>query len=381
MAEAAPTGVRTRHPAAFLIFLYLAFALTGILTALPGPLLPILTGQWKLTDAQAGSIIAAQFLGNLGGCLFANRNLRLSLLLGMALIALGTGTFVLAGWPAVKLCFLCYGAGLGLSIPAINLTVAALLPDRRAVTLNLLNSVWGLGAISSSGLLLLAQHVASAKQLLLCLAFGGAALFAAFLGSPKADTASSASLEDTSTATARVLAFFGLAFFLYVGVETCIASWIGAYALRMFPSLRLIGFSLLTSFWTALALGRAASAYLLKFVPARAVYFFSLALALAAFAGILWGRSPGALAAGTIVCGLALAPVFPLLLSFAARPLLSHPNSGWVFACAPLGGALLPWSIGKISTAYSALHAGMLVPAAAMACLFLMGFWNSAARD
>jgi fucose permease len=62
-----------------IILLYLAFIFTGVLTALPGPFLPFLLKRWGLTDAQAGSIIAAQFPANMIGALFANRNLRISI--------------------------------------------------------------------------------------------------------------------------------------------------------------------------------------------------------------------------------------------------------------------------------------------------------------
>jgi len=122
-----------------------------------------------------------------------------------------------------------------------------------------------------------------------------------------------------------------------------------------------------------LALGRGASAYVLKWVRERMLYTASAATALLAFCVILGGNSPASVVGGTVLCGLAMAPIFPLLLSFASGPLLSRPHSGWVLACAPLGGAVLPWATGRISTSYSALHSGLLVPAAAIFLLLAIG--------
>src|SRR5258707_955252 len=103
-----------------MVLLYISFALTGVLTALPGPLLPIMLKGWMLTDAQGGSIIAAQFFASMTGALFANRNLRTSLFLGLLLMAVGTFGLAVLPWPRLLITVSCYGLGLGMTIPAIN---------------------------------------------------------------------------------------------------------------------------------------------------------------------------------------------------------------------------------------------------------------------
>jgi fucose permease len=155
-----------------LVLLYCVFAITGVLTALPGPWLPILARKWMLTDTQAGSVIAAQFLGNMIGCFFSVRKLRSSLLFGLTLMFLGTCGFVFLHWPNLRGCFFCYGIGLGLSIPATNLIVATLHPARRAASLSLLNCVWGVGAISCPVLVLIAQRLGSIEGMLLTIGVG-----------------------------------------------------------------------------------------------------------------------------------------------------------------------------------------------------------------
>src|SRR5205085_10804851 len=108
---------------------------------------------------------------------------------------------------------------------------------------------------------------------------------------------------------------------------------------------------------------------------ALSLYTESMALGLVAFSCVVGRQSLAAIILGTILSGLALAPIFALLLSFAAPFLLSRKNGGWVFACAALGGAVLPWTTGKISTTYFTLHLGLMVPLAALFSLLMLSFW------
>jgi fucose permease len=369
---ASPEATRRRR---LLVLLYSIFVLTGVLTVLPGPWLPILTQKWMLTDTQAGSVVAVQFLGNMAGCLFAVRNLRSSLFFGLALMSLGACSFTFLHWSSLLAGFLCYGFGLGLTIPATNLLVATLLPARRAISLNLLNGVWGAGAVSCPLLVLLAQKISSVETMLLAVGLAGTLLFGLLIACPWPQLRSGEQPQPVRVFSLKQLLIFALLFFLYVGTETCIGSWITLYAQRASAGLYVFTLSPVTYFWAALALGRAGSAYALRFTRETGFYTASTAFGLGAFVLVLSAHSPAAIILGTVLSGLALAPIFPLLVSFAAELLLSKKNGGWVFACSALGGAVLPWATGRISTIYSALHAGLMVPLAALLSLLLFSLW------
>src|SRR5947207_2896260 len=199
------TAIETKRVRLLLILLYCVFALTGVLTALPGPWLPILAKKWMLTDTQAGSVIAAQFLGNTIGCFFAVRKLRSSLLLGLAMMSLGTCGSVFLRWPDLLICFFCSGIGLGLSIPATNLIVATLLPIRRAVSLSLLNCVWGVGAISCPVLVLIAQRFESMDGMLLTLGLGAGLLLVLLIVCPWPELASNGQLDPVGASSLKHL--------------------------------------------------------------------------------------------------------------------------------------------------------------------------------
>ncbi len=359
----------------FLVLLYCAFALTGILTALPGPWLPILSKKWMLTDAQAGSLIAAQFLGNALGCCFAIRRLRSSVLFGLAFLMFGAGGLAFLHWPILQAGFFCCGIGLGLTIPATNLLIANLSSQSRAISLNLLNCVWGVGAILCPALILIGQKLGSVEGIVFAVGLGAGILLlslAAIRSWP--DIVRRDQSPPGRAASLKHLMLFALLFFLYVGIETCIAGWIATYAQRRLSALHAFTLSPVTYFWAALVAGRAGSAYMLRRIHETALYPASLALGSGAFLLVLGGHSPAVIIVGIIVAGLALAPIFPLLVSFAAEPLHSRRNGGWVFACGAFGGSVLPWTTGKISTLYS-LRAGFTVPVAALVTLLMLTPW------
>ncbi|MCU1310673.1 MAG: transporter, major facilitator family [Candidatus Angelobacter sp.] len=375
MATAAISSKPVKSARTVMVLLYISFALTGVLTALPGPLLPILLKGWALTDSQGGSIIAAQFFASMTGALFANRNLRTSLLLGLVLMAVGTFGLAILPWPHLRIAVACYGLGLGMTMPAINLTIAARYVDSRAASLSVLNCIWGVGAISCPALVFVAKKFASTNSLLMLLSVILAILVVSILRAWKQVTwIGAAAKPEFESGLGRQLSlqFLALLFFLYVGAETCIASWINIYAQRLLPNSGLLSSSPVACFWAALLIGRSGSPRILKWISEERLYVVALMSALVSLVPILWGRSPITVVIGATLCGLALAPVFPLLISFASAALLSKPNSGWVFACAGLGGAVLPWATGAISTAYQ-LRIALLIPAAAISVLFLSG--------
>src|SRR6478672_2611930 len=131
------------------------FFVIGIITVLIGQVLPILKVRLDLNDAGAGTLLAAQFAGSLLGTLFATRIARrvgfiTTTVIGFVMMIVGlpglnAGSFTMC-WVAIFV----YGAGLGLTIPAINLLTIELTPvERQSSSINLINFAWGIGAISS----------------------------------------------------------------------------------------------------------------------------------------------------------------------------------------------------------------------------------------
>ena len=113
----------------------IAFLPTGVLTTLLGPMLPILSARWSLTDVQAGNLFLIEFLSQLGGVqlsgvMMARRGFRLPFLSGLLLMAGGVGTLLLGAPWLGMISVAVYGLGLGLIIPTDNLMIAEVSTDR-----------------------------------------------------------------------------------------------------------------------------------------------------------------------------------------------------------------------------------------------------------
>jgi fucose permease len=166
-----------------------------------------------------------------------------------------------------------------------------------------------------------------------------------------------------STWRSPSLVFYAALFFMYIGIESSVGNWAAPYALRMQHTDDGIGTWAAGCFWSALLTGRVVCAIVLKRAAERLVYHGSLAMALVGVALLLASHSSIQVLVAASITGLGLAPVFPLLLSFASGSLLSSRNSGWVFSFAALGGVALPWLTGWVSTRSNSLREGLVVPA------------------
>lgn len=368
----APSTGRFSSSSRFMRLLHVQFLVTGIVTALLGPLLPVFIKRCGITDAEAGLLIAAQFTGNFFGSFFATRNLRRSIVFGMTLIGLGVSFLGFTPCSWAPLCTGCYGVGLGLSISAINLIVAGRQPLRRAYSLSLLNFVWCAGAVGSP--VLLGWALKKDLVSLTLIAIGACALGLGIAAATMQDTlrASAPAGQSYSAWYGSPFLFFASVLFLYVGLETAVANWAAPYALRLQHSGEALGISAVMCFWLALLVGRIISALLLRHLSEIHVYLAALLASGAGIALLLAARSGVGLIVAASVTGLGLAPVFPLLLSFASAPLLSSRYSGWVFSMAALGGAVIPWLTGRLSTSVASLRIGLVIPASTLVLITVL---------
>jgi fucose permease len=366
-----------------LLLLHAAFVLTGTVTTLLGPILPILAGWWALDDWQAGLLFTLQFLGSMLGVAGSSVGMtrlgfRPTLVIGLALMAagvapLGTGTPGL-GFASV----FCYGVGLGLTIPTTNLTVAEWQPSRRASALNVLNLAWGIGAVSSPPIIAL-FHAAHRTHVFLFALAGALALMALTLARMRLPAVDRVPLDDPRVSASGAVPWwhpsvlvFGALLFVYVGTETALAGWVAVYGQRLEIVPVTLSLAAPSFFWAALLLGRAVAPFLLRWVAEGRLLAWSLILASAGVAVLLAATSAGVLVLAVSLGGLGLATVFPTTLALFTREFgrAAARLAGPVFALAGLGGASLPPLVGIISTQFESLKVGLGVPL--LGCLAML---------
>jgi fucose permease len=159
-------------------------------------------------------------------------------------------------------------------------------------------------------------------------------------------------------------------------MEASIGNWMSTYATRA-TAWTFAGSTLAVAiFWAALLLGRAITPVILTWVPERVLYRASVFATIAGVLLLLAAHRPLTILAGSALSGLMLAPLFPLILALFLEEIGGSRNAGWVFAVAGLGGAVLSWLTGTISSSTGSLRIGLLVPGAAALLMLLMISWR-----
>lgn len=358
--------------------LHLAFAATGMGITLFGCLLPRLHSLWHLTDAHAGALFACQFTGAAVGALLVRANFFRSLMFGYALTALSGILLGFVHGGALGLVLFSFGLGLGWAMTGTSMLVGVMYQSRGSA-LSLLNASWVAGAVLSPPIVTTWIHRWAPMAVYPALSIVVvAALLWIWLNREAMVVLPHRVSRPTQFHTRRALvAGFAIVAFLYVGVEVSVSGWMMTYVHRLSPG-ELSWAALITScFWIALLCGRALAPVLLLRVSELALLFGTTAVALVAVALLLAGRTPGAILLTTVFSGIALGPVLPLC--FARVLALTHdsPQSKWVFGFAGLGGSLLSWITGLVSSYKGSLHAGLFVPLLALVIMVLLLAWIS----
>jgi len=362
------------------VLLHVDFLLTGIVMTFLGPMLPILSARWSIPDDKSGALIFVQFFTSMFGMLLSSTlvrrfGYRITLMIGLALMScgmvlLGSGPYV-AGIASVGV----LGFGYGVTTPAGNLRTAEIDPARSAAALNVINAVWGIGAMSSPFLLALAQHAhrpawflyGTAAALLLLLLVLAASRF-------NPDTrVVMAQVDDPveKVWTWRVLPVICSLFFIYVGTETSFGAWVATYALRLSPSEHYLSAVVPAFYWGALLVGRSVAPFLLRFRSAPAVALGGLGVALFGGTALVSAHGISVVILGSVLAGLGLASIFPISVSLLPGWFGNSVRraSGPVFSSGNMGGAVLPWIVGIVSKHSGSLRLGFFLPLAGVAAM------------
>ena len=347
------------------------FVLTGVVNTFLGPFLPILAARWALSDSRAGYFFAAQFLGsilgvNVSSVLVPQRGFRFTLGLAYLLMAAGIGGMSLSCWKYALLSTFVLGLGFGVAIPATNLFVSKANQTRRASALSVLNFCWGLGACFTPVAIYFSVRKGHASMFLVLLC-GLLLLLAVCLAFTPGENAPANEQKITDrvpgTTKWRFAAIIGGMFFLYVAIEASVGGWIATLAERV-PSGAIGSWILAPSlYWGGLLAGRGVAPIMLRHVHERRLAISSLTGAGLGMCTLIVSSQWQWIAAAGFVVGFGLAPVFPITVALLSRFQNAETrNAGPMFALAGLGGAIMPWLVGAVSTWHGSLQSGLMVP-------------------
>lgn len=357
-----------------------------------GPMLPQLSARWSLTDAGAGSLIFAEFFSSMFGMLLSGVSVvrlgyRLTLIVGLLLMACGVAFLAWGPWLQGIIAVCIFGLGYGITSPAGNLRTAEINPRRSASALNVINAVWGLGAMSSPFLVAIALHNHHPSLFLYATAAALCALLiilaiSRFVPDIRVH-AGDAKVKRTHLWRQPILPLICLLFFVYVGTETCFGNWVTTYVRRIESGPRSMATMMPAFFWGALLLGRALAPLALKFRHETTVARAGLTCAVLGGVFLITAHGIPQIIVGSLLAGLGLASIFPISVSLLPRWFgdSAHHASSAVFASGNTGGAVLPWLLGAVSAHYSSLRLAFSVPLAGAVAMLLFYLLQSPSRS
>ncbi|HZC44106.1 MAG TPA: MFS transporter [Acidobacteriaceae bacterium] len=355
-----------------IVWLHIAFAATGFGTTLLGCLLPTLHFAWNLTDAEAGFLFACQFTGASLGALLVRKDLFRSIQQGYFVMVASALILGALHGHAAAAAFFVFGLGMGWAMTAINM-VGGTAFERSGAALSLLNASWIVGAALSPGIATRWIRYWRPMHIYFVVAVGFAAI-ALSLRHYRANLLGDRSrlLRVSEGATPWVLiAGFSLLGFLYVGVEVSVSGWMMTFVHRLAIGGGLWAAVITSCFWLALLCGRLLAPAILLRVSETRLLLAAMVVACCSVVSILLNHSPVAILLSAVSAGLALAPIFPLCASRVLALTHESPQTKWLFCVAGMGGSVLPWMTGRLSTHTGSLRDGLLVPVFALGTMIV----------
>jgi FHS family glucose/mannose:H+ symporter-like MFS transporter len=356
-----------------LALLHPVFALTGVLHAVGGALLPSLALRFHLSDSTSGLLFLLYFAGTSLGALLCRGSYARLITIGFA--AMICTCLAVAAFPRSLLApaFLLLGISVGVPMSAVTLFVGRAYPARCAPLLTFLNFSWSIGALAAPLIAAraLMHHSYQAAYVLFASASAAAALASAFVLRDPPEPLRAPS--DTRNNTALYLiAVFAFAAFLQVGIENTVAAWLPTYALRTAAAGIVLAAASTSFYWAGFLCSRGFSSLLLIRAEPMRVFRIAVAVAFVSALFLVFAPSLPVRNLAMFLLGASLAPTYPLVLAgFFARS-RHTADSRWILFTAGFGGSVLPWIAGFTSTHTGSLRTGMLTIPAALLLMALL---------
>jgi fucose permease len=168
--------------------------------------------------------------------------------------------------------------------------------------------------------------------------------------------------------------------FLYVGMENGVNGWLVSYGLRA-RGMRIpaVAYSHAV-FWAAILIGRLLAAFGSAGMRDSRLIWGGILTALAGTALFVASVNGVLYFAGVFLAGFGMSAIFPTAISVFMRRggAYAQRGAGLVFACASLGGAAVPWIMGRVSTWLHDLQPAMWILTACGALMLALQSWMEA---
>ncbi len=326
--------------AALLITGLVSFVLMGAGQSLYGPALPAFARDLQLSEAQAGWLVSAHWIGCIIGVAGMFRfGTHVTPRIALGLMAAGAALIASTpGWVGTLAGAVMFGVGYGCATVVFNPRVLAAFGDKGASMLSLLNAIFSLGAIAAPLVFValgsspsLAFGIVAASCAVVCLGAGAAG---------KTETVGG--LASAPYKLHRGILLFGM---VAVGLEACLIG-LGPTALIRAGETEADAAELLSMFFVAFLLARIGLVFAAQYVASFTLFAF--AMAGAALAAVAAARLNPAVF--FVIIGASAALFFPSFFVTAARKMGTDARvPATIVAAGLVGGILSPVVMSNIT--------------------------------
>jgi FHS family glucose/mannose:H+ symporter-like MFS transporter len=358
-----------------LAVLHPVFALTGVLHAVGGALLPSLAARFHLSDSTSGLLFLLYFAGTSLGALLCRGSYARLMTVGFAAMVCTCLAVAASPRPLLAPVFLLLGISVGVPMSAVTLFTGRNFPDQCAPLLTFLNFSWSIGALAAPLIAarILMHYDYRAAYILFAIASAVAAIACSLIPRDGPEPLRSSCDTSATTTAITLIAVFAFAAFLQVGIENTVAAWLPTYALRMAGSGIALAAASTSFYWAGFLFSRGLSSVLLLRADPMRVFRTAVALAFTSALFLEIAPSITARSIAMFLLGASLAPTYPLVLAAFFARARHTADSRWILFTAGFGGSVLPWIAGFTSTHTGSLRAGMLtIPAALLLMAFIL---------
>ncbi len=352
-----------------LICCFFVFAVNGLYAMVLGSLLPLISMEYGLNDTVSGGLISAHQVGNLvagfiAGVLPLYLGRKKSIIFLCSFVVVGFSIMILTGNPVLLILgFLFTGLSRG-SISNFNNTIVNEITDSNPVALNILHSIFAVGALISPFLVILSTNIAGqlgwkiAVGIIILLCIISLLLF------------SKLKVEEVRKDTKRQkisYEFFkdkdfwissGILFF-YLCSEATINGWIVKYFVD--SKIMTIEYAqmLASLLWAVILAGRLTCAFLGDKVSKKTILLATSCGTAAFYLLLLSSSNLSVITIAIAGLGFSMAGIYPTTISIVGNILKVYPMAmGVLLMLGGIGAIIMPIITGALSDVFG-IFAGM----------------------
>lgn len=348
---------------------FFVFAVNGLYAMILGSLLPLISAEYGLNDTVSGALLSAHQVGNLisgfiAGVLPLYLGRKKSIIFLCSFVVMGFTIMVLTGNPVLLILgFLFTGLSRG-SISNFNNSVVNEISNSSPVALNILHSIFAIGALTSPFLVILSTNIAGergwkiAAWIIVLLAMISMLLFSKMKIESTKKEKSNVKISYEFLQNKDFLISSGILFF-YLCAEAAINGWMVKYFID--SGIMTIEYAQMLSslLWAVILAGRLTCAFLGDRISKKMLLLLTTSGTTVFYMLLLSTRSLRVITIAIMGLGFSMAGIYATTVSTVGNIIKSYPMAmGVLLMLGGVGAITMPIITGAISDAFG-IFAGM----------------------